>query len=285
MNISGIIEEFEKVDPEFSDRISPRRDVIKNMTGFGTKIAIAALPFALNSLLKKAYGQTPSAAILNTLNIALRLEYFEQAFYNAAVASATLIPAADKTTYFAPITAHETAHVNFLKTVLGTNALPVQTKAYDFTAGGNFPTVMSNYDTFIAVAQVIEDTGVRAYKGQAPVLLGSQTYLTAALNIHSVEARHASALRYLRRLRGGAAAALKPWVTGSATVFNDTGAGSATDPSYVGENNIVQGGVTLTTLPAVSGTTSYSVAVESFDEPLTTAQVVTAVTPFGVTFS
>ncbi|MES2278825.1 MAG: ferritin-like domain-containing protein [Bacteroidota bacterium] len=285
MNLSGIIEEIEKVDPEFQDRISPRRDAIKNMTGFGSKIAIAALPFALNALFKKAYGQTPSAAVLTTLNIALRLEYFEAAFYKTGLAATGLtIPAADRTSILAPISAHEAAHVTFLKTVLGANALAAPSDtSYDFTAGNTFPTVFSNYDIFLAVAETLEDTGVRAYKGQAGVLLKEQVYLTAALNIHSVEARHASAVRYLRRTRG---ANIKPWITSTATLGNDTTL-SAVDGNYAGENLSVQATVDITKLPgATAGSTiSLSAATEAFDEPLTTAQVVALVTPFGVKFS
>lgn len=114
MDILNIIEEIEKADPEFQDRISPRRSAIKNMTGFGTKVAIASLPFALNALFKKAYGQTPSAAVLATLNFALKLEYFEAAFYRSGLAATTLVvPTADRTSILAPIAAHEAAHVNF----------------------------------------------------------------------------------------------------------------------------------------------------------------------------
>jgi hypothetical protein len=59
--------------------------------------------------------------------------------------------------------------------------------------------VFTNYETFKAVAQAFEDTGVRAYKGQAPALLPYDAVLQAALTIHSVEARHA---RGGPRLRG-----------------------------------------------------------------------------------
>lgn len=284
MDILNIIEEIDKADPEFQDRISPRRSAIKNMTGFGTKIAIASLPFALSALLKKAYGQTPSAAVLATLNLALKLEYFEAAFYRVGLGTAGLaVPAADRSSILAPIAAHEVSHVNFLKTALGTNAAAQPTDAsYDFTAKGNFNTVFSSYDTFLAVAQVLEDTGVRAYKGQAGVLLGSQTYLTAALNIHSVEARHASAIRYLRRTRG--ATTTKPWISlGAGNVSNDTGI-AAVDANYAGENTSVQATVDITKLTgATAGSTiSLSAAVEAFDEPLTTAQVLALVAPFNV---
>ena len=54
----------------------------------------------------------------------------------------------------------------------------------------------------LALAQAFEDTGVRAYKGQAGALMGNDNLLTAALQIHSVEARHASEIRRLRGLQG-----------------------------------------------------------------------------------
>ncbi len=278
MNFFNIISEIEKVDPEFQDRISPRRAAIKNITSFGSKVAVAALPFAVSTLFKKAYGQTATVAVNDVLNYALKLEYLEAAFYNqGATAAALNIPSADKA-YLTTAQNHENQHVAFLKQILGSAAVNAAA-AYDFTAKGTFPTVFTNYDTYLAVAQALEDTGVRAYKGQAPNLLGNQTVLSAALAIHSVEARHASAVRQIRRSRG--ATTTKPWISGSATVANDTGI-SAVDGNYAGENNVNQGGVDITKLPATSGTTSITAAIESFDEPLTMAQVVALVAPFGV---
>jgi len=278
MNFFNIISEIEKVDPEFQDRISPRRAAIKNITSFGSKVAVAALPFAVSTLFKKAYGQTATVGVNDVLNYALKLEYLEAAFYNqGATATALNIPSADKA-YLTTAQNHENQHVAFLKGILGSAAVN-QAAAYDFTAKGTFPTVFTSYDTYLAVAQALEDTGVRAYKGQAPNLLGNQTVLSAALAIHSVEARHASAVRQIRRSRG--ATTTKPWISGSATMANDTGI-SAVDGNYAGENNVTQGGVDITKLPAVSGTTSITAAIESFDEPLTMAQVVALVAPFGV---
>jgi hypothetical protein len=282
MNLLGIIEEIDKVDPEFQDRISPRRDAIKNITSFGSKVAIASLPFVFSTLLKKAYGQTaPSATVLATLNFALKLEFLESAFYNAGVASSTIqgqLNATEKA-YIAAIAAHENAHVKFLQSVLGTNAVAQSTQGtngtYDFTAGGAFATVLTSSDTFLAVANVFEDTGVRAYKGAAPSLLGQQVYLTAALNIHSVEARHASAIRQLRNARG---VSIKPWITGA----NDTGVGAAVNGNYAGEDNLVQGGVTVTNLAGVGANISTTAGQEAFDEPLDSATVATLVAPFGV---
>jgi hypothetical protein len=291
MNLIGIIDEISKADPEFEDRISPRRAAIKNITSFGSKVAVAALPFAFSTLFKKAYGQTATPSVNDVLNYALKLEYLEAAFYNAGVAS-TLNFSTQEKAYLVSIQGHENAHVTFLKGVLGANAVAQSTQgtngAYDFTGGyntttntvtgtGPFATVLTNLDTFFAVAQAFEDTGVRAYKGQAANLLGNQVVLTAALNIHSVEARHAAAIRELRRKRGGAGASTKPWITGA----NDTGI-AAVNGNYAGEDNTTQGTIKITDLNGVNGKISTNAATESFDEPLTMAEVVNLVKIFGV---
>ena len=65
----------------------------------------------------------------------------------------------------------------------------------DFTAGGKYADVFSNFKTFLALSQTFEDLGVAAYKGQAGNLMGYGAILTAALQIHSVEARHAAEVR------------------------------------------------------------------------------------------
>src|SRR5690606_26031876 len=157
---------------------------------------------------------------------------------------------------------HEIAHVAFLKQVLGSDA--VSKPGFDFTAGGTFNNVFTDYDTFLALAQAFEDTGVRAYKGQAGLLKGNQVVLTAALQIHAAEARHASHIRQMRRARGGAAANQKPWITGA----YDSGIGAVVDPVYAGEDNKVQAEVDITMLPGVSGKLSAAAATQSFDEPL-----------------
>ena len=275
MNFLKIIEEIEKVDPEITERMSPRRAAIKNITSFGSKVAVAAMPFALATLFNKAYGQTTPVAVNDVLNFALKLEYLEGYFYAQGAAKAGLVPASD-TAYINKIASDEAKHVAFLKTVLGANAVAMP--SFDLTAKGTFPTVLSNYDTFLAVANAFEDTGVRAYKGQAPNLLGNQIVLSAALSIHAVEARHASAVRQIRKSRG---VDINPWITGSLSVSNDTGIGSAVNGNYAGENNTIQAKVDVTTLPSFNGTTTaINIAVEAFDEPLDMATVLTLVGPF-----
>jgi len=272
MNFLNILKDIEAIDPEITDKISPRRDVIKNITSFGSKVALSALPFALGSMFNKASAQT-SNTVGDVLNFALTLEYLEAEFYTQALnttALVALIPAGPAKAALERIRDDENAHVKFLEeTLTALKITKVAKPTFDFTAGGTFPTVFSNYGTFLAVSQAFEDTGVRAYKGQAPNLLGNEVVLTAALNIHSVEARHASHIRQMRKALGGATANLKPWITGTPTQANDSGVPQV-DDVYAGENTKMQAGVDITTLMgATSGTTiSFAAGVEAFDEPL-----------------
>jgi hypothetical protein len=293
MNLFSIVEEIEKIDPEFNDRISPRRDAIKNITSFGSKVAVAAIPFALGNLFKKAYGQSASASVISVLNFALTLELLEATFYNTGMGTSGLVT---DTSYIAEIQDDENKHVTFLTNAItaagGTPVTASDFQYLDFTGGsgtnlGPFATVFTNYQTFLAVAETFEDTGVRAYKGQAPNLLGNQTYLTAALGIHAVEARHASAVRYLRTSKYGAT--VNPWITSasgsndtSGTVSNDTGIPQV-NANYGGatpENTATQGGVDILSLPsATQTTTTVAIATAAFDEPLTMNEVLAILVP------
>ncbi|MEP6464711.1 MAG: ferritin-like domain-containing protein [Parafilimonas sp.] len=270
MNLQNIFNELEKTDPEIYDRLDSRRNVMHRFTNLGSKIALTALPFALGGMLNKAYGQT-SSDIVGVLNFALTLEYLESGFYNTAVGTSGLIDASQMAS-FADIQDDENAHVAFLTaTITSLGGTPVTKPEFDYTAQGTFPTVFSNYQTFLAVSQTFEDTGVRAYKGQAGNLITNNGVLTAALQIHSVEARHASHVRKVRMLTG-ADANEKPWITGNST----NGIGAAVQASYNGEDNVTQLGIDVTTLPGVS----VASATEAFDEPLTMEAVLAIVGPF-----
>ncbi|MEO6149183.1 MAG: ferritin-like domain-containing protein [Mucilaginibacter sp.] len=274
MNLFNIIEEIEKIDPEVTDRMSPRRAAIKNITSFGSKVAVAALPFAVTTLFKKAYAQSTPTQVIGVLNFALTLELLESTFYNQGGDKSGLIPSSDKTTYFDKVRSDENAHVTFLtSTITSLGGTPVKASdfTFDLTAGGTFADVLTNYDTFLKVGVAFEDTGVRAYKGQAPALLGNEVVLGAALAIHAVEARHAAAIRYVinKKLNLG----LKPWIT-SGTQGNDTGI-IAVNNNYSGEQNIMQLGIDITTLPKTGSSNSLSSATAAFDEPLSMDSVLT----------
>ena len=263
MNLQNIFKEIETVDPEFHERISPRREAIKNMTGFGKKLALGAVPFALGSLFTKAYGQTQPTGINDILNFALTLEYLESEFYTRGVATyGTVMPNTPAIAALTLIRDDENHHVTFLKSVLGSAA--VAKPNFDFTAKGTFPDpfLPTNYAVFLALAQAFEDTGVRAYKGQAPYLMSNKTVLGAALNIHSVEARHASHIRQMRKAGGDTT--LKPWITG-----NSRGTiPAAAQAVYSGEELETQGGVKISGIAVDGVTISVAAATEAFDEPL-----------------
>jgi rubrerythrin len=270
MNIVNILEEIEKVDGEIYERLNPRRAAMKDFFNMGKKISLAALPLALGSVFQKAYGQSTPSAVTDVLNFALALEYLEYHFYNhALVAAPGLIPSGAPTAAITTIRNHEDAHVKLLKGALGSAARAEITYAMtDFTAGGLFTPVYTDYVTFLKVALGFEDTGVRAYKGQATVLKGNSV-LTTALQIHSVEARHASHIRQMLAANG--ATGLKPWISlGPGGIANDTGV-SAVDAVYVRENTDVQAGVTIT---GIANGVTKTAAVECFDEFLTKAEVV-----------
>lgn len=286
MNLQNIITEIEKVDPEVYGRFDSRRKVMKQFANLSGKLALAAVPMAVASMFSKAYGQTP-ADVNGILNFALTLEYLEAEFYNNIVGSAgytTATPAAQAA--LTKIKTDENLHVAFLKSVLGAAAVAKPT--FDFSAGngsgtGPFAGYLANYAVQLAMAQTFEDTGVRAYKGQAANLQSNRTVLTAALNIHSVEARHAAHIRQMRR---GLAAAIpagqtvKPWITLNQSGIDFPPANAAIQPSYNGEELVVQAGVTITNLGGAFNTAA--AASEGFDEPLTKDQVLAIVDPFIV---
>ncbi|MEN0055306.1 MAG: ferritin-like domain-containing protein [Mucilaginibacter sp.] len=271
MNLFNIINEIEKIDPEFNDRLNPRRAAIKNITRFGSKVTLAAMPFALGTMLKRAYAaDTAAPGVIDVLNFALTLEYLESSFYNLATGNTTIIPA-DTLPYFITIRDDENRHVSFLQSAISTlGGTPITSPNFDFSGGsgsmtGPFTDVFTNYDTFLKLALTFEDTGVRAYNGQASNLINNKDILTYVLAIHAVEARHASAIRQIFKI--------SPWITSTATLGNDTGISFA-DANYQGEENVLQKGIDVTKLPALSGsTTSIGTATAAFDEPLTMNQV------------
>lgn len=179
-------------DPELVERIdSGRRSMF--MRGVAPAIAMASAPLLIAAASTQAFGATLPQKVVDVLNFALTLEYLEAAFYKEGNTSSGLIPSKYRT-LFRTIGAHEIAHVLLLRSALGPAA--VKAPEVDFTAGGTYPDVFENFETFATLSATFEDLGVAAYKGQAGALIGTPV-LTTALQIHSVEARHAAAVRPL----------------------------------------------------------------------------------------
>ncbi|MGC1632091.1 MAG: ferritin-like domain-containing protein [Gelidibacter sp.] len=254
-------------DQDHLSKAGSRRDSFNHFKKLGTSVVLASIPFGLAATSSKSktanaaiFGVTDTASNTDVLNFALTLEYLERSFYRQGLDAEGLIPAADQTV-FTTISKHEDAHVEFLKAALGDDAIAEPT--FDFTGapGGLNLNPFNDYPTFMALAQGFEDTGVRAYKGQAGALANDNALLQYALQIHSVEARHAS---QVRRMRGE-----KGWITKSQNTLPPQFAaiyGGATP-----ESNTVQGGVNLAGMFASYG--GDDAVTEAFDEPLTMDEV------------
>jgi len=265
---------LDSIDPEILQTVADRQDEINKGASVNSKVAAAlalgSIPVALAALSSDAHGQTAND-VIDVLQFALLLEYLEAEFYNRGVANATVmgIPGADLPV-FQTIQAHENAHVTVLQQMItGKGQTPNAKPAFDFTAKGNVPGFnfgAGQYATFQVLSQAFEDTGVRAYKGQAGRLINDKAVLTAALTIHSVEARHAAEIRRLRNLKG--------WITGNSR--DDLPA--FTQGIYNGEDNATQAGINIAALGDGNG--GLAAVTAAFDEPLTKAEVTTIITPF-----
>lgn len=271
-------------DAELVQRMVSRRDAMR--AGIKAAITIGTVPAALAAMSSTAFAQSGlPAAVVDVLNFALKLEYLESEFYNIATGATALpsqyngpvnvLTAAAPQAVFAEIAKHEAAHVNVLRTALGTAAVAKPT--FDFTGGsgatnasgkytGPFADVFTNAQTFLAVAQAFEDTGVRAYKGGAAALAASPDTLEVALQIHSIEARHASKVRRLRAEKGWISGKTNTLPTQAQAVY---GAGNSA-ANFPAEDNVTQATVNVSTLSGVAGAAAAS---EAFDEPLDSATV------------
>jgi ferritin-like protein len=149
------------------------------MAGLG--LAAALLPRSA-----KARSGGSKANDVKILNYALTLEYLEAAFYAEAVRVGGYTGAVGR--FAVTVASHEATHVATLKGVLGAKA--VKSPSFDFKG------TTRKWDTFLRTAKVLEDTGVAAYQGQAP-LIHQNAVLGPAGAILAVEARHAAWVRDL----------------------------------------------------------------------------------------
>lgn len=145
-------------------------------------------------------AQTTFDEPVDVINYALTLEHLENSFYRdgleqfdeAAFEDAGYDPAVRE--FLTAIGEHEAAHVEALTGVVeDLGGEPAEEGEY------NFSDAFVDVPSFLATAAVLENTGVSAYQGAAQFLIEEDALLTAALNIHSVEARHAG---YLNGLNG-----------------------------------------------------------------------------------
>ena len=234
------------------------------------KAAVGAAAVGAGAFLVSNPAQAQTLTDADILNFALNLEYLEANFYYYAVYGRG-IPATSITGVGTPVAAtggkqvifqdsllaemareiaeDELAHVNFLRTALGsaavaqpaidigvsaTSAFSVAAQAATLVpAGGVFDPYASDL-AFLYGAFLFEDVGVTAYKG-ASSLLTNKTYLDAAAGILAAEAYHASMIRTTIDQLGGNVG-LK-----ASTIRGDTELVSTARDSLDGTSDLDQG--------------------------------------------
>lgn len=322
---------LDELDPEIVARLAKRHDAVRRggtaSSAVAAGVAMGTVPVLLATLTKDVFGQAPSA-ILDVLQFAFILENLENEFYRAVLGTSAVaaqndafvgvraqIPAPAQQ-IFRQIQKHEQQHTDFLRNIaiplFGGRPPQITANDFDFTGGngsgnGPFQQATTQLDHLLLVAQAVEDTGVRAYKGQAGRLLANgndqaDVALESALRIHSVEARHAAKIRRLRRslnvgdtslrfsgyvIGGGVAAA------GAGNIANPpAGAVAALEAIYAGEDNTVHSvfngtaaanidAATLSGMDVIGDAAARrQAATMAFDEPLSKEQVVAIVRGF-----
>ncbi len=303
---------LDTIEPDVAERIVSRRDALRKGASMSSTTAAAlafgSVPIALAALTKESFGQA-STTVRSVLEFAFLLENLEAEFYKAVLGTSAI---AAQNTAFAPVRAtltaieratfglirdHEIAHVAFLRSQLvGPGAPPVTYtgSSFDFTGArgagnGLFAAATTTKAVLLAAAQAFEDTGVRAYKGQAGNLLGNAVVLEAALRIHSVEARHAAKIRNMRA-QAGVAVPFSGTILGNESGISGlSAAGQAVITQiYAGEDNVTHtfhngsAAVTANATPFGVGFGGTSAVQAAFDEPLSRDAVTAIVTNFIV---
>ncbi|MDB5233585.1 MAG: hypothetical protein JWR44_578 [Hymenobacter sp.] len=253
--------------------------------------ALAALPLGLGATASATAGTLDTS--YDAVTQLLLLERLQLALYTRAIATAGLIPAAQAAD-FQRLRNHQTQHAAFLTQALQNAGALVPTQPnFDFSGQRNvagnpvlFPNVLTNYDDFLALAQQLEDLGVRLYKTHALTISYDSQLSKAVLRMHSVEAQHSAHIRGLRRGRG---VQVKTWPSDSdapivrpaaAQALNTAATGGESNPTqYLGVGVAVPFGDFL--LIRDNTAVRDSSLVEAFDEPVNSAVAQAALNLFS----
>lgn len=173
-----------------------------------------------------AYAQDAVLSPREVAEYALTLEKIEADFYRRAADAAINggLVSAPQMAKDAIVSygEDEAKHVTDLSAAL--LSIGGQPEAIKIPANPNYSAILgrdpfANPTDFLLAGQYVEDLGVAAYKGQVQNLLAAgdagKPILAAALEIHSVEARHAAGIRFLRQMLLGAD--VRPWIATNAS--------------------------------------------------------------------
>ncbi|GAP96942.1 ferritin-like domain-containing protein [Leptolyngbya sp. NIES-2104] len=194
------------------------------------------LLFSTTWMTAPAHAQTATMTPRQVVEYALTLEKLEADFYRRAIAEAQTgrLSGASQIAKAALVSygQDEAQHVVDLSTVL--KSIGGDPNSIQLPANPNYSAILgrdpfANPTDLLLAGQYVEDLGVAAYKGQVQNLLAAgeagKVVLAGALEIHSVEARHAAGIRYLRQTLLGAD--VRPWISDAKSViYNENRSGS-----------------------------------------------------------
>jgi len=172
------------------DKQTGRGDFLRKMLLVGAGVAAGSTALMSGGVAALAAEMEPGrtrAGIAKSdfqiLNYALTLEHLEATFYRTASRPSN----AQIARYIDVVAANEQTHVDALTTVIqNAGGTPVHEAKYTFPSFS------------LPFAIILENTGVHAYLGAAPLVKSAALLLTAA-SIVTVEARHAAAWMTLNK--------------------------------------------------------------------------------------
>lgn len=265
---------------------APRRALLAQLG----QAAVAALPLGIAAALPAAAAPTDTS--FDAVTQLLRLERTQVALYTQGLAATGLIPTT-QIADFQRMLAHQTQHAALLlKALQDAGALVPALPLFDFSGRRGvttnpelFPDVLTSYDAFLALAQQIEDLGVRLYQTHAFNLTADPQLLRAMLRIHLVEAEHSAHVRGMRKGRG---AVVQHWPSEEdAAIGRPTAAQALTTAATGGEESAIQYlsariPVPFASFLLISTNTAIRdpALAEAFDEPVNTTVAQTALNLF-----
>lgn len=232
-----------------ASRLKDRRKFFRTAGGFAVGATAGVVLGACSSSSDTAVAQNPPPAgspnlDVEILNFALQLEYLEAQFYSFAAFGTGLPQSSLSGTgtqgsviggrqvnftdplvrrYANEIAADEVAHVNFLRSAIGSSAVAQPAidvggtdpngafssaaRAAGLVGPGQAFDPYASDEAFLLGAFIFEDVGVSLYKGAAP-LITSKVFLEAAAGILAAEAYHAGLVRTVLSAKGIAAPSL-----------------------------------------------------------------------------
>lgn len=176
----GALEQVAEVLPP-----STRKELLRGAVVGGTAL-LAGLAAA--SAAEGAVAQTRRD--ISILRFDLVLEYLQAGLYTEAERLGALKPTT--LAWARVVGAHERAHAKAIRGLLGSKA--VKSPAFDYRG------VTSDEDAFLKTAVAFEELTAALLKWQA-VRLDSRAIVAAAVQLHSVETRHAAWIRHVIGLR------------------------------------------------------------------------------------